>query len=106
MLVPATTHAAIDAVAGRSWPHGAPSAPSFKAFICAFAFSKAALYSLAPSELPNLIAKIVSSSSPDEKSHADQTQDLSEPTFGSNSMRGSTTWLQMILALIVSRQGC
>ena len=83
---PASASAALSASAS-----GAPSAPSFNAFICALAFSKAALYSLAPSELPKRIAKIVSSSSPLEKSQALQTHDRSLPTFGSSSIRGSTT---------------
>ena len=59
----------------RASPSGAPSAPSAKRSR-AFAFSKAALYSLAPSELSKRIAKIVSCaqiSPPDNQSHALQT---------------------------------
>ena len=90
MSAPADSPASASAAASAS-ASGAPSAPSLRAFMCALAFSKASLYSLAPSLLPKRIAKIVSSSSPEEKSHADQTHDRSLPTFGSSSMRGSTT---------------
>mmetsp|Transcript_31739 Transcript_31739/g.105022 ORF Transcript_31739/g.105022 Transcript_31739/m.105022 type:complete len:216 (+) Transcript_31739:165-812(+) len=64
---------------------------------------KASLNLVAFSALPKRIAKISSTRSPSEKSNADQTQERSEPTLGSRTMRGSTTWFMMIFIVFSCR---